>query len=59
MTIKNNNNDLLRKLDSLLCLLVDHSNTHENCCLKKILGLALTSPGHEPTQFVNKGDCID
>ncbi len=28
-------------MDSLLSLLVEHTNTHENCCLKKILGLAL------------------
>ena len=31
------NNELLRKMDSLLCLLVEHTNKHENCCLKNIL----------------------
>jgi hypothetical protein len=32
-----NNNDLLRKMDNLLWLLTEHTNTHENCCLKNVL----------------------
>ena len=31
------NNELLRKMDNLLSLLVEHTNVHENCCLKNIL----------------------
>jgi hypothetical protein len=34
---ENNNNDLLRKMDSLLSLLVEHTNVHKDCCLKNIL----------------------
>jgi hypothetical protein len=33
------NSELLRKMDSLLCLLVEHTNNHENCCLKNIIKL--------------------
>jgi hypothetical protein len=36
---RNDNNDLLRKLDGLLALLQQHTNNHENCCLKNILKL--------------------
>ena len=63
MTDKNTNNDVLRKMDSLLSLLVEHSSTHKNCCLKKIVGLALTSPLEKPSTHNNppsfrKVDCI-
>jgi hypothetical protein len=32
-----NNNELLRKMDNLLRLLTEHTNSHQTCCLKSIL----------------------
>ena len=34
---ENKDNDLLRKMDNLLSLLVEHTNVHKDCCLKNIL----------------------
>jgi len=33
------NNELLRKMDKILLLLVEHCEKHEGCCLKNVLKL--------------------
>jgi hypothetical protein len=37
--MKQENSDLLRKMDNLLLLLTEHTKNHEHCCLKNVLRL--------------------
>ena len=58
------NNELLRKMDSLLWLLVEHTNKHENCCLKNILkimslGQVSTPAPNNNTAIPRVGDSYD
>jgi hypothetical protein len=46
------NNELLRKMDNLLYLLTEHTNSHKDCCLKNILRLIGTGqPLDRETQY--------